>query len=285
MQLEGGRAGEDAALIETIELSGEKGVTRCQGTPESDLLPLGGLDDAITPAPQARKGVTHRVDGGVDQSRRDRLFGTELPGVSNRATKQSAQHVAASFIGGHYAVGNHVGDGTSMVGHDPQTDVRALVLSVGVTGGTFSSGQHRAHQIRVEHLGNVLKQDTRPLQSQPGVDVLGGEISHDVVRLVLDVLHEHQVPELHKALFVHDRTALRPEIGAAVVEDLRSRTGRPGHAHLPEVLRIWSTLHSVGTHADAIYPDLFGFLVVFVHGEPEPVWIHSIVLRDQLVCE
>ena len=50
------------------------------------------------------------------------------------------------------------------------------------------------------------------------------------------VLHEDEVPELHVAVLVDLRAALRAVVGAAVVVELRARAARARDAHRPEVV-------------------------------------------------
>src|SRR5690606_22049728 len=106
------------------------------------------------------------------------------------------QDVAPPLVGGHDAVGEEEGDETAVVGEQAQRDVGPLVLAVADAGVLGGGRQHRPYRVHLEDGGNVLEDGGDPLQAHAGVDVLGGKVAHDVVRLVLDELHEHQVPDL-----------------------------------------------------------------------------------------
>ena len=135
-----------------------------------------------------------------------------------------------------------------------------------------------------------LQQHRGALQAHAGIDVLGREVADDVIGLILDVLHEHQVPQLDEAMLTWfagaDRTAVGPERSAPVDKDLRRWAAWSRHTHLPEgPVGDAAALHPVGRHADTIDPDLGGLVVVLEDREPEHVGVEPQTLGHELICE
>ena len=159
---------------------------------------------------------------------------------------------------------------------------------VGGSRQTLGGGQHRAHQVGLEDAVHALEDHGRPLEAHAGVDVARRQVAHHVVGLVLQVLHEHQVPHLDEAVLTGlpalDGTAPRPERRAPVHEDLRRGAAGAGHTHLPEgALGGAPPLEPVGADAHPVDPDGGRLVVVLVDGEPEHLGVDPHVLGDELV--
>ena len=93
--------------------------------------------------------------------------------------------------------------------------------------------------------------------------------------------HEHEIPELHEALFVHHGAAVRAVLRPLVIEDLRRGATRPRHTHLPEVV-LPPPLYPVRADTDGVEPDLGRLVVGVVHGEPHPVGVEAESLGHEL---
>ncbi len=143
--------------------------------------------------------------------------------------------------------------------------------------------EHGPYDIRLEQAGDSLKKHGHPLQPHSGVDAPGRQVTDHVVRLVLNELHEDQVPHLAKPLFVHHGATVRPELGAAVVEDLGRRSTWPGNAHVPKVVRA-AALQPLRIDPDLVQPDGSSLVVALVDGEPETVGIETQMVDGELVC-
>ncbi len=65
---------------------------------------------------------------------------------------------------------------------------------------------------------DALQHGCDTFEACPGIDVLRREVAHDVIRLVLDVLHEHQIPYLDMP-FVIDRWPAGQAEGRTLVEE------------------------------------------------------------------
>ena len=99
---------------------------------------------------------------------------------------------------------------------------------------------HREHLVDLVHVGLALQQVGHPLLAQAGVDVLGRQLAEDRVPLLArpvtaDVLHEHEVPELHVPV-AGLPVAVGAKRGAAVDQDLAARPARARNAHRPVVV-------------------------------------------------
>ena len=91
-------------------------------------------------------------------------------------------------------------------------------------------------------------------------------------------LHEHVVPDLDVAITIFFRAAgwTAPDVLAVIEEDLGARAARAGVAHCPEVVgSVWRALvvadadHALGRYANFLVPDLVGFVIGGVDGDPE----------------
>ena len=171
-----------------------------------------------------------------------------------------------------------------MVGQDPEPGVGPLVLPVGVPGQGLGRLDHRSEQVGGEDRVDPLEHGQDPLEAGPGVDARPGQgLDGPVDRAV--GLHEDQVPDLDEPLLPAEcRPAVLPVAGALVEEQLRARPPRTGLPHVPEVV-LPQALDAVGRHAHRVTPDLLGFVVALVDGDPQPVAVDAEDLGHQLPGE
>lgn len=168
-----------------------------------------------------------------------------------------------------------------MVGDDAQRDVglvRGAVGDAGELGGLVDDGTQGVGLVHVLH---VLQDHGETLETETGVDVLGGQVAEDgelllAAALPALVLHEDQVPDLHVALVVDGGAALDTELGAAVVVDLGARAAGAGDAHGPEVVLHAQALDALGGHTHDVAPDLLGLVVVLVDSDPQPLGVEAV---------
>src|SRR5207237_7103974 len=118
----------------------------------------------------------------------------------------------------------------------------------------------------------------------PGVYARLAQVADDLAAVVLEWLHEDEVPDLQVALLVH---VARSQVGGAVgrppvVEELRGGTARAGDPHAPEVVLLAPAQDALGRDADVLLPDLGSLVVSLEHGRPEPVGLQPEPLRDEL---
>ena len=149
----------------------------------------------------------------------------------------------------------------------------AAVAAAGDLDRPVDGGAGRVDLVDVVH---ALQDRGHPLQTQPGVDVLVGQIAQDrevvlALPLTTDGLHEHEVPDLEVAILVSDRAALASVLGAAVVVDLTARSTRSGYAHAPEVVGHAAALDAAGGQTHEFLPEVGGLVIVVVDRHPELV--------------
>lgn len=209
--------------------------------------------------------------------------------MADRTAHQAAQDVAAAVLGRQDAVGDEEGDGAGVLGDDLKGHL-VLALVGSLAAGQLLDGVERGQQqVGRAHVSGTLEDQGEPVQAEPGVDALAGELAQDRIvllrrSLTADALHEDQVPDLHVALAVHGRAAFFAEGRAAVVVSLGAGSARAGNRHGPVVVFHAEPLDAGGGDADAA-PDALGLVVVLVDGDPEPVLFQPVALGQQLPGE
>ena len=128
------------------------------------------------------------------------------------------------------------------------------------TGGFLDGLEEGSPKIRVVVAGFVLDDATDPLQSHPGVDVLGWKRDKRAVIASIE-FDEDQIPDLD-----HVRVVEVDEFGSAavrgqVVMDLAAGPAWSGGAHLPEVLLAAPSGDVRRIDVGQLTPELFGFFV------------------------
>ena len=172
---------------------------------------------------------------------------------------------------------------------DLQRDVVVRVVAVALARERLRDLEQRDEEVRLEVVVDALQQRGDPLEARPRVDVLRGELADDLQVRVDLVLDEHEVPDLHEALFVDVGTAVGPVLRAAIDEDLRARPARsrrvgvPVVRQLPLVVEPAAADDPLGRQACRVDPDRLGLGVVLVHRGPQQVVVDAEPLGDQLV--
>jgi hypothetical protein len=94
-----------------------------------------------------------------------------------------------------------------VVGDHAHPDVVVVTVrsAVAAAGQLLGHGDDGPDLVDLVHVVDALQQVRHPLEAQAGVDVLGRQLAQDRVVLLgtalpADVLHEHEVPELHVAV-------------------------------------------------------------------------------------
>ena len=198
--------------------------------------------------------------------------------MHDRATQQAAQHVAAAFVRGKDAVGNHERDRAAVVCADAQAEVglglfsgngaRNHVAVVGLARQALAHGNQAAQHVSLVVGLDALHDGSRALEAEAGVDVLGGQRCERAVLLTVE-LGEHAVPVLEEAVAITARRAIRlatTELGALVVVELGAGAARAGRASTPEVVILAQARDVALGNAERL-PDLDGLVVVLEDGE------------------
>ena len=108
------------------------------------------------------------------------------------------------------------------------------------------------------------------------------------------VLHEHDVPDLDKAITVFFRCtgAATPDVVTVIVENLGAWAAWAGIAHGPEVVGgkggtfvVPDTDNILRRYANLVEPDIVGFIIGFVDGHAETLFGQFQYPREKLPCE
>ena len=137
---------------------------------------------------------------------------------------------------------------------------------------------------------HVLQHRRETLQAHAGVDARRRQRRQRAVGRAVE-LHEHQVPDFDVAVAVFVRRTRRTtgDVFAVVVEDFRARTAGAGVGHLPEIVRcerralVVADAHdALGGHADFLVPQVEGFVIGVIDGDPQLVLGQLEHARQQL---
>ena len=227
------------------------------------------------------------LDDRLHQLHEEGAADAQHTAMAGSAAEQTAQHVAAAFVGGQDAVRHHEGAAADVVGDDADGDVLLGVGTVGLAGDVLHMVQHALDGIDLEQVAHALHHAGQTLQTHAGINV--GACQTLVMALAVGVeLAEHQVPDLHIAVAVTAHAAGRLAaaiLGAAVEVDLRAGAARTG-AVLPEVVFLAQTDHVVGGNAHLLGPDVVSLIVLFVDGDVQLILrdSHPLVGSQELPC-
>ncbi len=152
-----------------------------------------------------------------------------------------------------------------MIGDHAQ---RCLLFAVRIGAGQLGDGADQGDKqvdlvtvvLALQHRGDALK-------PHAGVNRrLRQTIAHAALELL--ELHEHQVPDLDKAVALRFRRTRRsaPDLVAMIVENLRTGTARTGVAHLPEIVRTRDADDAGLRQACDLLPETEGLVVVDING-------------------
>ena len=137
---------------------------------------------------------------------------------------------------------------------------------------------------------HILQNGRETLQAHARVDV-GTREAIQLAGSVAVKLREDEVPNLHVAVAVFIGAPRRAALNlrAAVVEDFRAGAAGAGVAHHPEVVGHVASALVVADADDALFgdvnfvlPDVVGFVVFEVDGDPEPVFGELVDRGEQL---
>ncbi len=260
--------------VEDPRAAGERGE-------EGVLLVAHHGPDAVELGDQLGVGRAHRVAHDGRELRQHRLADAEQAHGADDAAQQPAQHVAARLVARGHAVADQHHAAARVVRDDPEPHVVDRVGAVAAAGHLLRLGDHRADEVGLVDVVDVLEQERDALYPQPGVDVLGGQLTDRRVvllrgQLAALVLHEDEVPDLEVAVLVDDRAAVLAELRAAVVVDLRAGAAGTGHAHVPVVVVTAAALDALVGQAGDLAPQLDGLVVGLVDGDPDALGVEAV---------
>ena len=220
-------------------------------------------------------GIAHLAHQRGHQLVEERTFGAQLVAMTDSATQDAAQYITATFVGRHYAIHDQKRAGTDMVSHHTQGFV-FQILGISYPRHIF---QQVGKQVDFVVAVHMLHDRGNPLQPHAGIHRRLGQRHHGAVGLAIE-LHEHVVPDFDVAVAVFFWRSRRatPDVRAMVVENLGAGAAGAGVAHLPEVvggircaLVVTNADHPLGRHTDFLGPDIVGFVVGRIDGDPQLV--------------
>ena len=285
VQFEGVGAGELRLSLGLMlcQHIGENRHAAVDGTGKVLLLHLYHLGDIVAALPQI--GIVNLVflHHGLHDLIEEGVVDAQKLAVAGCPPQQTAQDVAAAFVAGKHAVGDHESGSADMVGDDPQRYVHLHALAVSCAGqlGDLVGDVHDG--IHIEQGVHVLTDHRQTLQAHAGVDVLLGQLGIVAVAVVVE-LGEDVVPDLHVAVTVAADGAAgfaAAVLLATVVVNFRAGAAGAG-TMLPEVVLLAEAEDTLGGDAHFLVPDLKGFIVVFVDGGVQPVLVQTDHLGQEL---
>ncbi len=235
VELERGLAGQRGARGHPRGRLVEQPEAVRQRLAEARLLLEQGRLDQRPGAVQLLIGLAHLGDEHGNEPVHQRLLRAEQMRVAHRAAHDPAQDIAPALVGRQHAVRDQEARGAQMVRDH-------AVACLGRAGGGGMRERARLRDQRLEGVGIVIVVDALEhrgdaLDPHAGVDRGPGQVADDFVGL-LQILHEHQVPDLDEAVAVLVGAArgTAGDMVAVIVEDLRTRPTRPVGAHRPEIV-------------------------------------------------
>lgn len=189
------------------------------------------------------------------------MVDSQQAAVTDGAAQDTAQDIAAAFVGRKDPVANHEDQAAGMVRNDLQRYILlavAVIDDTGLPGSVFHDGEHK---VRFK-IGRFALQDRRQaFQAGARVDIfmLQGRVR---AVFVLVVLRKNEVPQLEKPAAVAVRAAVRLAAApflAQVDVDFRARAAGTA-ADFPEV--VFQADNVTVLHADDIVPNLVRFVVL-----------------------
>ncbi len=237
--------------------------------------------------------IAHFFGDRFNQLAEEEITGAKFEAVTHTAASNTAKHVAAAFIAGKNSVSNDKGTSTNVVSND--FDRRRIRIDV-FTARFFNRLNHRTHQV-LEKVNvivgmNMLQNRRNTLKSHAGINARTGQRMHFAFFITIE-LHEHEVPNFNVtvAVFVGASRRTSGDILTVVVENFRARAAWTCVAHHPEVVGsvtsafvVADTNDSFSRNADFLVPNVIGFIVFRVHGDPKLFRRKHKVLCQQLPC-
>ena len=274
VQHEGGGSGKRLTLGEFGKRLVEVHATVVERLREALLLRAHDALDERGVLDELRVGVAHELVHAVDEAREERARDAEQATVEHGATKQAAQHVAATLVARQDAVGDHEVDRAGVVGNNAQGAARALVVVAHVARARdlLAELDEALHDVAVEERGLALHDGAHALKTHAGIEVAMRELRHRTVLLTVK-LREHEVPVLEETVAVAAGRAIRTSAAnvlAHVVVDLGAGTAGSGRTGSPEVVVLAESRDVVLGNAERA-PDVVRLVIIGKDREVETI--------------
>ena len=160
-----------------------------------------------------------------------------------------------------------------------------LALGFDADGGNRRCDQG-LEQINIVVVVLALQHSRDALEPHAGIDRRLRQIDAVTGRALL-VLHEHEIPDLDKAVAVGIRrtwrTALRTLgiiVRTVIEKDFRARTARTCVAHLPEIVGGRNPDDAVVAEAGDFFPKRVRLIVVVIDGDRQALFVETVFFGD-----
>ncbi len=215
-----------------------------------------------------------------------RTHQAEVPAVADRPAHDAAEDVSAAFVGWQDAVADQKRHGPAVVGDHLHRHVGLRRFTEPPPGKRLGLLHDRHDEIGIVVGGGILQNGDDPFEAHAGIDARLGQRRH-VAGLVAVELHEHQVPDLKKAVALASQPAVRAaaEGGAPVDMDFGARTAGAGIAHRPEIVFFTEPDDPLFRHTDGRLPEVERLVVVKIDRHPELFRRQSAAVGQKVPCK
>ncbi|MNI04731.1 hypothetical protein D3C73_576610 [compost metagenome] len=209
----------------------------------------------------------HHFAYGFGKAEQEWTVQAQRLAVAHCAAEQTADNIAAAFIGRKHAVTHGKRYRTDVVGNDLQRNILLQIVLVGDTGKLRRLLNNRLEQISVKVRVHILQNRRETLQTGTGINILVRKRRIAAVFVVVE-LREYEVPHFEPAFIfparIHFRIGQVAAVGfAAVIEDFRARAAR-AFADIPEVV-VAQLDDALCGQSDFFIPQLERFFVLSIY--------------------
>ena len=235
-----------------------------QGSAELFFFRIDDLFDQVLTFPKFRIFVTEDVHDRIDEAAEEHIADAEEAAETDGTTQDTAQDVAAAFVGRQDTVGDHDRNGPDVVGNDLHSDLLLRIAVIAVADGDYPF-DNREDEVCFKVRFLLLNDRSQSFETAAGIDVFLFE------GFVLPVLRpielgEDEIPDFKVPVAVTADVAGRlaaAAFRAEVVEDFAVRTAG-AFADFPEVVVEFEDPFVGKT--DHIMPVIISFFIIRING-------------------
>ncbi len=205
--------------------------------------------------------------------------------MTGSTADNAAKHITAAFVGRNNTVADHKRRAADMVGNHADRNIVFRVFAVFFVRNLADRVENAANGIDLKHVVHALHNASQTFKAHAGIDVLLGKLGIIALTVVVK-LREYVVPDLHVAVTVAAGLAVRLAAAvffAAVKIDFRAGTAGTG-TMLPEVVLFAETDDMRFGNTDFVFPNIVGFVVLFIDRRPKQILRHFKRFGQKLPC-
>ena len=212
----------------------------------------------------------------VEHFGQERAIDAEQFSVTSSAAQQTAQYIAATFIGRNNTITDHHSSRTNVVSDNAKRDIYFFVLVILYTCNAFDVLHNIAHGIDFKQRTNALYHTSQTFQTHTGINIFLLEFGIVAVTVIVE-LGEYVVPYFHIAVTIAaDRTIglVAAIFFATVVINFRAWAARAG-AMFPEVIALTETENALGRNTNFLVPDFKRLVVIDINGRIQAARVNA----------